>query len=198
MGDFIYNWLKQIVTIFIILSISELIITNGNMKKYINFIMGMLVIFTFIDPFVKLGNLNLDLNKEIFNYDSIEMDFRNYDEMDLKRDELVEKIYLERISQEVIGIIEKTGEYTVEKVTPYIIKEEESYGSIEYLDIIISHNREEIKNKIRIESIDIEKGINKREISNTQEYKDISKILADKLDIEEDCVNILLKDEEHK
>ena len=56
--SFISTWLKDIVVLFILISIAELIMPKGNMKKYINMVIGLLIIFTIISPFAKLLKLN--------------------------------------------------------------------------------------------------------------------------------------------
>lgn len=151
MSDFIYNWIKQIITIFFVLSIVELILPKGSIKRYVDFIMGLLVVLVFINPFIKLGDINLDLDRQVFNYNLDELDARDYEYLNDRQEELIEKLYLEKISNEVIRLIEENGQYIVEKVIPSIVKCEESYGEIDYLDIVVIDSIESsMENRIKI------------------------------------------------
>ena len=47
--EFLNLWLKDIILVFIFLSIVEIMIPKGNMKKYINMIIGFLIIITIIN-----------------------------------------------------------------------------------------------------------------------------------------------------
>lgn len=199
MSDFIYNWIKQIITIFFVLSIVELILPKGSIKRYVDFIMGLLVVLVFINPFIKLGDINLDLDRQVFNYNLDELDARDYEYLNDRQEELIEKLYLEKISNEVIRLIEENGQYIVEKVIPSIVKYEESYGEIDYLDIVVIDSIESsMENRIKIQKIEIQKEIDKKDNNTSNEFKEIRKLISDNLDISEELIYISLKDEELK
>ena len=66
-SNFIYSWLKDITILFIIISLIDLIMPKGSMKRYINFVIGLLIIFTVINPFINLSKIKFNLDKEVFN-----------------------------------------------------------------------------------------------------------------------------------
>ena len=52
MINFLSNWIEQIAIAVIIVSIFELILPKGNLKKYIKLVLGIYIIFCMIYPFV--------------------------------------------------------------------------------------------------------------------------------------------------
>ena len=67
MINFLSNWIEQIAIAVIIVSIFELILPKGNLKKYIKVVLGIYIIFCMISPFVNSSALydigNIDLEK---------------------------------------------------------------------------------------------------------------------------------------
>lgn len=167
------------------------------MKKYVNFIIGLIVIFTFINPFINFMNLNLNLDKKVFSYG--EIDLENYENISKKQEDLVEKLYFKKIENEVKNIIEEENDYFVVNVNTFIEKDPENYGKINYLEIVLDLDKKNIKNKkIEIKKVNIEQEINKHKYNNKEEYKNIREIISDKLGIDKESIYISLKDEEMK
>ncbi len=52
MLEFLRNWIEGIAISVIIASIFEIILPNGNVKKYIKMVLGVYVVFSIISPFV--------------------------------------------------------------------------------------------------------------------------------------------------
>ena len=69
MIDFFKNWIEQIAIAIVIVSIIELILPSGNLKKYIKIVLGIYVVFCIISPFI--NNFNL------FNLEELELDKYN-------------------------------------------------------------------------------------------------------------------------
>ena len=69
MIDFLGNWIEGIAIAVIITSIFEMILPNGNVKKYMKIILGIYVVFSIISPFVNSKDLySLNVSEEIDNY----------------------------------------------------------------------------------------------------------------------------------
>lgn len=61
MISFISSWAEQIIVAVIIATIIEMILPNGNSKKYIKVVIGIYVLFTILSPI--LGKItNIDFN----------------------------------------------------------------------------------------------------------------------------------------
>lgn len=69
MIDFLSKWIEGIAIAVIITSIFEMILPDGNIKKYVKIVLGIYIIFSIISPFVDRKELfNLNISKEIDTY----------------------------------------------------------------------------------------------------------------------------------
>ena len=69
MINFLGKWIEGIAIAVIIASIFEMILPDGNIKKYVKIVLGIYIIFSIISPFVDRKELyNLNIFKEIETY----------------------------------------------------------------------------------------------------------------------------------
>lgn len=192
--SFISTWLKDIVVLFILISIAELIMPKGNMKKYINMVIGLLIIFTIISPIAKLLKLNFNLDQTVFNYSKANIhEFKENNELYIQQEKQIEKIYKEKIANEVTRLIEEKTDYRVVDISLGIIDKVDSYGEIEYLNIIVGEGTQVIlENKIYVEKVEPVK-IN-RDLRNTEvlndEYEDLKDLICNSYLVDKDRINI--------
>lgn len=151
--SFISSWLKDIVVLFIIISIAELIMPNGNLKRYVNLVIGLLIIFTIVSPIAKFIRLDFNLDQGIINYSKPD-DLLNIDERFLiQQEKQIEDLYKENISKEVIGLVEDKTKYKVVSISIGIIESKERYGEIDYIELLVNKNKDTKTNKISIEKV---------------------------------------------
>ena len=129
--SFISSWLKDIVVLFILISIAELIMPKGNMKRYINLVIGLLIIFTIVSPFAKLMKLDFNLDQAIFNYSKSDDYLNNDEEFYMQQEKQIESLYKEKISNEIIELVEDKTEYKVVDILIGIIDSKDKYGEID-------------------------------------------------------------------
>ncbi|MGO1470842.1 MAG: stage III sporulation protein AF, partial [Tissierella sp.] len=98
-SEFIYDWLKDIVVFFIIITLIELIMPKGKLKRYMNFIIGLILIFMVISPFLKLFSIDFKLeDSRIDQYQKQEI----YDiDFTKEQTERIEDLYIEKIDSEI-------------------------------------------------------------------------------------------------
>lgn len=68
------NWINTLLMLGIFITILQLVIPNTNLKKYVNSLIGIVVIVTIISPvydIFKNGNLEENLNLVLANIDSV-------------------------------------------------------------------------------------------------------------------------------
>ncbi len=69
MIEFLSKWVEGIAIAVIIASIFEMILPNGNIKKYVKVILGIYIVFSIISPFADNKVMgNFDISKKIDNY----------------------------------------------------------------------------------------------------------------------------------
>ena len=193
--NFISSWLKDIVVLFILISIAQLVMPKGNMKKYIDLIIGFLIIFTIITPFAKIVKKDFSFDETVFNY-SNSINFRE-DKVDfqLEQEKQIERLYKEKIKSEIIKLVEEESSHRVKELRVDLMDEDEVYGEIQYLEIVIKGIDEEVKEKKilieKVESVDIKKEPASEIQEDKDDYIELKKLISVKYNIEKDKISII-------
>lgn len=197
--SFISSWLKDIVVLFILISIAELIMPKGNMKRYINLVIGLLIIFTIVNPFAKLMKLDFNLDQAIFNYSKSDDYLNNDEEFYMQQEKQIESLYKEKISNEMIELVEDKTEYKVVDISIGIIESKEKYGEIDYIKLIVDKNKETKSNKISIEKVSpVYIDNNVKAISNknskdndvNNDFNELKELLSSRYSIEKEKITV--------
>lgn len=108
-------WAEQIIVAVIIATLIEMILPNGNNKKYIKAVIGVYLLFTIISPIFG-GNFHFN---EI-DYESYFKDTEKYqtmsDTLTTYNDQSVEEIYLTNLKQDMKQKLKEKG-YLAEKIS---------------------------------------------------------------------------------
>ncbi len=185
MITFLKNWANQIIVALIIATIFEMILPNGNNKKYIKMIIGLYVLFTIIQPVLaKITGNNLEianLNYEkYFDKSILETSSQDFDNNNSK---LIEQAYIDNIKNDIKIKIKQKG-YEVVNCNISIISNEKSqeYGVLESIQIQVK-KIEEYKqsniNEINVENVEI--SIDNKNVINTSETSNLSNTEKTKL-----------------
>ena len=159
------TWAKSIILAVIVSTIIQMILPEGNNKKYIKTVIGLYILFTIISPIISKisgGNSTIDVSKyeNYFNVESTTTASANVIDKNL------DNTYTSSIKEDIKNRMKQKG-YKVNSLDANIeLKNEESYGTINSLKI--SLEREENNNNSNIQAV------NKIEIkisNNTNEVK---------------------------
>ena len=159
------TWAKSIILAVIVSTIIQMILPEGNNKKYIKTVIGLYILFTIISPIISKisgGNSTIDVSKyeNYFNVESTTTASANVIDKNL------DNTYTSSIKADIKNRMKQKG-YKVNSLDANIeLKNEESYGTINSLKI--SLEREESNNNSNIQAV------NKIEIkisNNTNEAK---------------------------
>ncbi len=175
MINFLSNWIEQITLSVIIVSIFELILPKGNLKKYIKVVLGVYIIYCFISPFVNnnslynIGDINLDdyvQIKETNNTQSV--------------DARIENLYIDELKKSISKKVQEKG-YKVSKcdIDAKLTENSENAG-INNISLILKNNNIE---KIEIGAKD----------ENNQTAEEIREELAKDYEIDKSLINIKIK-----
>ena len=197
---FINSWAQGIILAVIIATIIEIIIPEGNNKKYVKTVIGLYILFIIIYPLItKISN-----NK--FNFDSIiaktSKEVSMYDSKvanSIETNTYIENTYKNNLKEKIKGEIEEKG-YTVLDFNIYIeTQNEEIYGQINSIVLKLQKaNKEQntIKGVNKIEEINVNIKNNKTEDLKTEkeltdsEIKSIKEYLNNMYSIEEERIHI--------
>lgn len=137
-------WAEQIVVAVIIATLIEVILPNGNNKKYIKAVIGVYILFTIISPI--FGNMK-SFDFDNFDYETYFKNTQSYqtmsDSLISHNNQSTEEIYLNNLKQDMKQKLKEKG-YLIEKIAIQLeLNKEEQYGRIYGIDLIVSKIKEE-------------------------------------------------------
>ena len=169
MINLIHNWCEGIIIAIILSVIIELLVPDGNNKKYVKIVIGIYIIFVIINPILELINYDFEFGN-IFNIETEETS------SDLNNN--VKDVYILGIEQTIKQEIENLG-YDLNYVNVVV---DNNYESIQLIEIGVNGK---INNTI-VRQVLI--GTNEESIN---EYNDIIVLLQEKYLVEKN--NIIFK-----
>ena len=190
--EFMSSWIQGIIVSVVIATIIEMILPNGNSKKYIKIVIGVYIIFNIISPIInKFTGNELDFTS-IIDINKYEEEMATY-EVDTKKLEqnnssTIKEVYILNLKKDMKSKIEDKG-YRVNGI--YIeLKGTEEYEVIR-LNLNISKKEDTQSNKKvsntinKIEEINIQVQIN----NNVEETRQIINISESDIEEIKDYIN---------
>lgn len=201
MIDFISDWARQIVVAVIIATIIEMIVPNGNSKKYIKTIIGIFILFNIVTPVIEKvtnGNLNIDSIINVDEYTKqMEMKENKFSNFEINNSSNIKDIYIYNLKRDIkskleskecivnsIDInIDENNEYKIKKIILDLKKDKQidnSKKEKEGVNQIIINKIEEININIKSEK---KEDSNKIRDLNNKEKSEIKDYLSSTYDI---------------
>ena len=130
---FIHNWIMQITAVILIGSVCDLLMPDGNIKKYLNPVLGFLLIFVIVKPLTTLDadSIRFDL---IVESSSISGELSQIADSTTQKN--IIDIYKSRLSEQVKQEIRNTYR-TGSKIALSVSDEEKSFGEIRRIDVVL-------------------------------------------------------------
>lgn len=174
MVSWISSWAQEIIIAVIVAKVLEMILPEGNNKKYIKMIIGIYILFTIVSPVIsKFSNKKIDINTE-----NIEKYFNTQDyqvsanEITINNNSNIENVYKSEIKEDISKRLKEKG-YIVNTIEVELELENNNYyGSIKKLELTLSKNSNEIENIQTVNKVEINK-------NNTSLHKETSKTISD-------------------
>lgn len=171
MIDLFKNWINTLLMLGIFVIILQLIIPNTNLKKYINSLVGLLVIVTILSPIYdvfKNGGFNENLELVISNIDEFtKQDQKNSDAQDNIQSELIISSMKDKIKENISQKFITQG-IQVESVKTEISKDYEVISISIYFEKNIMSTKKDKINRV-VDSIKEEYDIDYSNISIVEE-----------------------------
>lgn len=184
MIKFLSNWIEQIAVAVIIVSIFELILPNGNLKKYIKVVLGIYVVFCIIAPFVNSSDLYSVKDIDLEEYVQKSETSVNQETMDFRLQEL----YIEQLKNDIENKVKENG-YKVNKINiDANLNSSSSNPGIHSIDLVLNEN----KGIGNVEKVEI--GSKKdEEVQNNENIEKLKEELSNYYEVSKDIINIRLK-----
>ena len=205
---FFNGWIQGIVVAVIITIIVEMILPEGNSKKYIKIVLGIFIVFSIISPIIGEVTGGKFEVSSIINMDKYAKELGIYEErvkdrkIENNNNENIRKIYIEKLEEDINSKLKSKG-YNTRKIV-VDIEEDDSYA-IKDITINIKREREkeekekeikeeknEIINEVKIEKIIIGKEKEESDESNATifEKNEITKYISETYGIEENKITV--------
>ncbi len=155
MIEFISSWASEVIVSVIIATILEIVLPEGNNKKYIKTVIGVYILFAIISPVIsKFSNEEIKI-ENIFNLDSTLS--QNTIEVDsINTTTSIEKTYITKLKQDITKNVEEKG-YEVNDIEVKVeTKDENNFGKIYEIILQISQTEKKQNNLAKINEIKIE------------------------------------------
>ena len=160
MADFLRNWIMNITVIIIFVMFLDTIMPNNSMKRYINVVVGLLIIIVVIKPFVLMKDY-----ADSFNSDFLEAS--NFIDQSGLEGESVEiskfqqqkalEIFEDNLKSQILKLVRSTTGFDYNEVSVDLELERnfesEDFGNIKSITVNLSNGRKEV---IEVDKIKIE------------------------------------------
>lgn len=187
MIEFISSWTQGIIVAVIVASIIEMILPNGNSKKYIKVVIGIYILFNIITPIINkvsgISGTTLDVSKFLDLDTYVSKDDKNTinsNNIEKKNEENIKQIYISKLKSDIKNKL-KDMDYIIKNIQIYL-ENDENY-TIKNISLIVTKdnnnlNDENNDNKIKeIEEVNIVIGNDENETNgNTRVENDTSSI----------------------
>jgi len=165
--EWISSWAQQVIVAIVIATLLEMILPNGNNKKYIKTVIGIYVLFVIISPIISKGvsgKLIFDEFKyeDYFKNDTIYNNISN--EISNKINTNVEQTYITSLKQDIIMKLENKG-FVINEINMEVdLNDDKNYGMIKYITMSVLKKIESQENDDNIK-------VNEIQIGNTYKSK---------------------------
>ena len=180
--EFLNTWLQGIIVAVVIASIIQMILPNGNNKKYIKVVLGVYIVFQIITPVInKFFNSDfevsslIDIDKYTKKMENYEVSSKNTD-INKTNEDSIKQIYITNLKKDIKTKLEdkdyliKDVEVQVENNENYDIKSLVIYVNCKN-DNTEENNKEKIENNIHINEIEkIEINVSKNNETNKNSF----------------------------
>ena len=167
--NFLNTWLQGIIVAVIIATIIEMVLPNGNSKKYIKMVLGVYIVFNIIAPIINKFSKNTFEINSLINLEKYEKSLDTYktqnNDLEKKNEDNIKQIYISKIESDMKAKLEEKG-YEVEYIKVQIENTEEY--KIKQVNIFIKESKKEEKEQETKTENKIEVKVNKIEEVNIQ------------------------------
>lgn len=202
---FLNSWLQGIIISVIVATIIEMILPNGNSKKYIKVVLGIYVVFNIITPIInQFTNSSFELSS-IINIEEYTKKMKTYDvssnNIDKSNEKNIMQIYISNLKNDIkakleekeyhvkdIEVqIENDETYKIKNIYLLLAKKEKQKEKNRYASNVIINEIETVKIQIGTQNQD--KNIEETNIEE-KEKKEIKKYLASVYEIQEKQITV--------
>lgn len=182
--EIIRHWIITIVSVIIFVTFVEILIPNSDKRRYINVVIGLLIIIVILNPIFHLFKDQITFEDKLLEV-SNQLEYttmqNRIEHNQYLNNEAVIELYRIQLIEEMKDRLKNLWDYHVKNINIVIEdKDMENLGLIRRIDLTLSKNYSSTINKESIKPIEIAVSINKND--NTLEMDSI------RIDYEEEMI----------
>lgn len=157
--ELVRNWIITIVSVIIFVTFIEIIIPDGKSKKYINVVIGLLIIVVILSPLLHIFREGINLSDTVVQASNDLESFTTksrVENIQYHQEELVLEIYRKNLEDQMINRIERTTEFIVGSISLDINTKSDNFGTIDNIEIYLNERGSTTKTSSEIEPIVVE------------------------------------------
>jgi stage III sporulation protein AF len=199
--EFLRSWVVNIVLTMIFVTIVEIMMPGGSTRKYIGLVIGLMVMFVIINPFLSLMAGDFDFNSSVLEASRAialkDVDVKINRLEQGSRDGII-RLYKSNLEEQVKKEIEDAGFASKVRAEVEIDGEygTEGFGNITAIRVVILDSPKagpgEGIEKVEKIVVEIDDGKKEPETGETGQYREIVKYLARTYNLQEERIHIVL------
>lgn len=138
------DFASSIVASVIALTITEMILPNNNLKKYITFVATVIIAIVIINPIATILNKNININDFLVQAETEISNKENYLKMEYAKQKSIEEMYSQSLKKDIINRLEENG-YKVKNIS--FVIDNKSYQPIK-MQVEIEHSDGDVRDVI--------------------------------------------------
>jgi stage III sporulation protein AF len=205
--EFLKGWIINIVVTMIFVTFIEIMVPEGSMRKYINLVVGLLVMIVIINPFLNLLASDFDMGSKILEM-SRAIDLKDTklqaENLETGQRENIVRVYKNRLEEQIARQVMETNLTASVRAEVFIDEdyESEGFGNIESIRVIVlnAEQNEKKSGKVEVDKVEIKINTKSDEnaVSIVSQHKgrieqDISDYLAGIYGISPDSIDVIIQ-----
>ena len=191
MVQHVSSWVNGIILTIVIATIIEMILPNGNNKKYIKTVLGIYVMFSIIGPIVEnINKKNYNFNTVLNGLDKIP-EHQAFANDSIELNSSIEQIYRRNLEEDIKTKLKVHGyDVTITALSLNLVSGE-NYGKINQINIKLN-KRIEQERISKIDKVDISISDQHKDLYFSDlEKEDIKQYISEEYKVEKNKNNIL-------
>ncbi|ABR48650.1 Sporulation stage III, protein AF [Alkaliphilus metalliredigens QYMF] len=175
--EMIREWVVTILSVIIFVTFIEILIPNSNYKRYVNVVIGLLVMVIILSPLNKLIRGDVDMTESMLEtsqkIEHLTMEKR-LDSYEAHQSEMIIGVYEDNLKKQIKMRIEDRMDYRVASIDLDIeVKDQANLGHINEISLTLHSQANEVIENANIELVKVSVQISEKN-NNTQDIKSIS------------------------
>lgn len=146
MIEWLSSWAEQVIVAVIIGTIIEMILPNGNNKKYIKTVIGVYILFTIVSPII--GKImGSDLSSLDFDYEKYFKDTDTYQTMsqslEVDNTKNIQELYQTNLKNDMKSKLQEKGYLASNIKLETQLQDDQNYGKITKISMTVTKLKEE-------------------------------------------------------